>query len=226
MRWIKKIPKQLWFIRLVSWSMSLYIRFVFKTNIWQRQNWHILQTCWKERKPFIICFWHNRSMMQMCFWESDISFHMLNSPHRDGQLFAHTIGYFGLKTIAGSTSKRGTEALREILSALKKGHCVGLTPDGPRGPRFVASEGIVQIAKLSGMDIVPCASATTRRKVWNSWDRFIVALPFGRGAMVIGEPIKPPQSKEELEAVRQLVEKSLQDVTDQADALCGHAPLR
>jgi lysophospholipid acyltransferase (LPLAT)-like uncharacterized protein len=226
MRWLKNLSKQPWFIRFIAWLMARYIKFVFKTNRWSKHSWDIAEGYWRERKPFIVCFWHNRSMMQMCFWESNIPFHMLNSAHRDGQLFAHTIGYFRLRTIAGSTSKRGTQALREIISALKKGDCIGITPDGPRGPRFKVSEGVIQISKLSGVDIIPCASATTRRKVWGSWDRFILALPFGRGAIVIGEPIKPPQSKEDIAKNLSLLEKRLQQVTDQADALCGHAPLR
>lgn len=226
MRWLKNLLKQPWIISLGSWCIAHYMRLVFKTNVWTRDDWEILERYWKNQKPFIACFWHNRLLMQTYFWESSTPFHMVISAHRDGRLIAKTISHFGIKTIVGSSSRGGTQALREILAALKQGECVGITPDGPRGPRFIAREGIVQIARLANLDIVPCAYSTSRRKVWNSWDRFVFALPFGRGAMVVGEPIKPPRSKEEFEKVRQLVEKGLQDVSDRADALCGHVPLR
>ena len=225
MGWVKKISKHPGVIRGAGALLAAYVWFVFKTSRWENRN-KTAQVYWKQKTPFIVCFWHNRLMMQMCFWNRQMPCYMLNSSHRDGQICGEAVSYFGINNISGSTSKRGTEAMRSLLSILKKGGCVGITPDGPRGPRFVVSPGLIHIAWLSGVDIVPCISSTTRRKVLSSWDRFIVALPFSRGVLLVGDPIKPPASKEEFEAVRQRVEKKLQELADQADVLCGHAPLR
>ena len=80
--------------------------------------------------------------------------------------------YFGVDSIAGSTSRGGTAALRTMLKRLRAGDCVGITPDGPRGPAMRASTGIVNIARLARAPIVPITYATSRRRVLATWDRF------------------------------------------------------
>ena len=112
-----------------------------------------------------------------------------------------------------------------MLKRLEAGDCVGITPDGPRGPAMVASSGIVNLARLAGAPIVPIVFATSRRKVLNSWDRFHLALPFGRGVFVWGEPIEiaadldAPGSKQ----ARLLVETRMNEMAREADRRVGHA---
>lgn len=226
-RFFKKLLQSPFMIALISWIASRYIWLVYKTTRWEKINWQVPEAYWKECKPFIGCFWHNRLMMTTFNWAGPGTFFMLISAHRDGQLIAGTIKHFGIETIAGSSSKGGTEALRAILKVLKEGNCIGITPDGPRGPRFKVSEGIVQIAKLSGLDILPASYGTTRRKVLNTWDRFIIPLPFGRGTLLWGNPIRLPEraSKEDLEQVRQHVENELNRISTEADLLCGNQPI-
>ena len=77
-----------------------------------------------------------------------------------------------------------------MLKRLKEGDCVGITPDGPRGPAMTASIGIVNVARLARVPIVPITYATSRRRVLATWDRFHLALPFGRGVYLWGEPIE------------------------------------
>lgn len=210
-------------IRIVAWLASHYMWLVYKTTRWKKLHWEIPERYWKEGKPFIGCFWHNRLMMTTFNWAGPGTFHMLISAHRDGQLIARTVKHFGIETIAGSSSRGGTEALRAILKILKEGNCIGITPDGPRGPRFQASEGIVQIAKLSGLDILPASYATSRRKVLKTWDRFLIPFPFGRGVLVWGNPIKISEypGKEGLEAARIAVQAELNRISAYADGLCG-----
>jgi lysophospholipid acyltransferase (LPLAT)-like uncharacterized protein len=149
---------------------------------------------------------------------------MLISAHRDGQLIAKTVGHFGIHTIEGSTSKGGATALRAMLKNLKNGECIGITPDGPRGPRMRASAGVVNVAKMSGVPVIPCSFGTTSRKHINSWDRFCAAYPFSKGVFVWGEPIEVPKSAkgEELEAYQQKIEDALTHVTNESDRLTGH----
>ncbi len=147
---------------------------------------------------------------------------MLISGHRDGQLIARTVGYFGIDTIEGSSSKGGTAALRTMVRFLKLGEYVGITPDGPRGPRMRVGGAIVGMARLSGVPIIPVAYATNKRKILGSWDKFIIAKPFGRGVIVGGEPIEVAGDADEdaLEAARLDVENALTAITNEADGLC------
>src|SRR5690606_25876400 len=96
--------------------------------------------------------------------------------------------------------------------------------DGPRGPRFKARGGIIQIAKLAGCPIIPVSYSTTRRRVINSWDRFVFPFPFGKGVFIVGDPIYVPSSATEQESQEALlqVENTLTHISDHADQFCGH----
>ncbi len=212
---------------------AAYIRFVHATTRWTVVGGEAPARLWDDGRPFILAFWHGRILMMPYSWRRSVRMNMLISRHRDGDLIADTIGYFGLGTVRGSSAKPGREkdkgalpALMAIVRKLKDGECAGVTPDGPRGPRMRASEGIVAIARLSGAPIVPCAWATRRRVVLGSWDRFVVALPFTRGAFVWGEPIAvPPDARgPALDAARRAVEESLNAVTRAADERVGLSP--
>jgi hypothetical protein len=160
-------------------------------------------------------------------WNVDRPFAMLISKHADGRLIAETVSHFGIDTIAGSSSKGGSDALRAIVRALKSGTSVGVTPDGPRGPRMRASTGVVQAARLARVPLVPVSVATSRRRMLGSWDRFLLAWPFGTGAFVWGRAIEigPDAGEAEVEAARQALEEELNRVSAEADRLVGQVPV-
>lgn len=150
--------------------------------------------------------------------------HMLISAHPDGQIIADAVTYFGVDSIAGSTSRGGSAALRTMLKRLKAGDCVGITPDGPRGPAMTASTGIVNIARLAGVPILPITYATSRRRMLATWDRFHLPWPFGRGVYLWGEPIKLAEELDEagLECARCLVETRMVEMVCEAERRVGH----
>ena len=219
----KRIGKSEGLRGLLCWLGSLYIRFVYLTGRWSVVNGGPAQDLWDHGKPFILAFWHGRILMMPKSWRRAVPIHMLISQHRDGQLIARTVSHFGIDTVAGSTTRGGSAALRAMLKFLKNGECVGITPDGPKGPRMRASDGIISVAKLAGVPILPATFATSRRKLLRSWDRFAVALPFSSGVFVWGEPITVPRDADEagLDALRLKVEASLNAITRQADSQVG-----
>ena len=152
---------------------------------------------------------------------------MLISQHRDGLLIAHTVAHFGIRTAAGSTTRGGAGALRTMLKALKAGEWVGITPDGPRGPRMRASDGIVHVARMAGVPILPATFGISRGRVLGTWDRFLVAWPFARGVIVWGDPIEVARDANDadVEAARQAVEDGLNAITAEADRLSDRAPI-
>ena len=220
---IKTITRKEIVRRFLCWLGANYIRFVYATSRWQTVRGDIPKKYYNQNQPFILCFWHGRLLMMPHCWDKTKPIHVLISSHSDGQFLAKTVAHFGVKTIVGSTTRGGTAALRGILNALKAGECIGMTPDGPRGPRMRVSDGIVNIARLSGVPIVPASFGIARRKVLGSWDRFILAKPFSRGVIVWGEPITIDRDADDetQEATRRAVEEGLNAVTDEADTLCG-----
>lgn len=219
----KRIGKSERLRGLLCWLGSLYIRFVHATGSWRVVNGGHAEALWDQDKPFILAFWHGRILMMPKSWRSSVPIHMLISQHRDGQLIARTVAHFGIDTVAGSTTRGGSAALRAMLKFLKAGECVGITPDGPKGPRMRASSGIVNVARLAGVPVLPATFSARRRRLLGSWDRFAVALPFSAGVFVWGDPIVVSRdaSDGELERLRLEVEASLNAITVEADGLMG-----
>ena len=219
----KRIGKSETLRGLLCWLGSLYIRFVHATGRWQVINGEHARRLWDADRPFILAFWHGRILMMPKSWRASVPIHMLISQHRDGQLIARTVAHFGIHTVAGSTTRGGSAALRGMLKFLKSGQCVGITPDGPKGPRMRASTGIVSVARLAGVPILPATFSASRRRLLGSWDRFAVALPFSRGIFVWGEPITVARDADAqaLDRARQAVEDALNAITRDADHRLG-----
>jgi lysophospholipid acyltransferase (LPLAT)-like uncharacterized protein len=212
--------------RFVCWLISLYIRFVFATGRWRVERGDIPRRLHEAGRPFILAFWHGRLLMMPMCWDRRVPIHMLISAHRDGRIIADAVKHFGIGSIAGSSGKGGSAALRQMIRALRAGECVGITPDGPRGPAMQASDGIVATARAAAVPIVPASFGASARRVLGSWDRFQLALPFARGVFVWGEPIEigSEAGAAEMERCRALVEERLTALGDEADRLMGHHP--
>jgi lysophospholipid acyltransferase (LPLAT)-like uncharacterized protein len=121
--------------------------------------------------------------------------------------------------VPGSSSRGGASGLRQLLRLLRQGAIIGITPDGPRGPRRKAAEGVAQLAALAGVPILPCAARTSRRITLSSWDRMAIPLPFGRGVMVCGPAILVARDswREALPAISDAMNRA----ADRADMLCA-----
>lgn len=223
-RWGRRVVRSARLRRVLCWAIHLYIRFVYFTNRWAVEGAEWPQRLRQEGSSFILAFWHGRLLMIPMAWQRLAPMHMLISAHRDGRIIADSVTYFGVHSIPGSTRRGGLSALRTMLKRLEQGECVGITPDGPRGPAMRASSGIVNVARLAQVPVVPIVFATSRRKVLGSWDRFHLAMPFGHGVFLWGEPIEVEQDLDEagLERARLLVETRMNQLAAEADRRVGH----
>jgi lysophospholipid acyltransferase (LPLAT)-like uncharacterized protein len=222
-RWARRALRSTRLRAVLCWTIHLYIRLVYATNRWEVEGEEWPRRLRLERRGFILAFWHGRLLMIPMAWQRLAPMHMLISAHRDGRIIADAVTYFGVQSIPGSTRRGGSAALRRMLKQLEAGDCVGITPDGPRGPATVASTGIVNLARLAGAPIVPIVCATSRRRILNSWDRFNLALPFGRGIFLWGEPIEIVSNLEAagIEQARLLVESRMNEMAQEADRRVG-----
>ena len=221
MKPLKKILKLTTFNRTLSWLAAQYIRLVYFTGTWEVVGGGIPEGFWKKGTPFILAFWHGRILMMPFCWKTNKSIYVLMSQHRDGQFSSEVVSRFGIKTVAGSSSQGGANAFRALIKTLKNGNYVGIVPDGPRGPRMRASSGIINVARLSGAPIIPVAIGSTNGRHLSSWDKFLLARPFGRRVLVWGSPIYIDRAvlPEEEEQLRCKVEAALNYVTAEADRL-------
>jgi hypothetical protein len=208
---------------VACWLTARYIRAVRATGRWTTERSDIPERLIASGKPFLVAFWHGRLLMMSEAWPYAAPFSMVVSQHPDGQLIARTIGHLGFGSIAGSTTRGGSAVMRAMLRALADGGCVGVTPDGPQGPRMHASAGVIQAARLAGVPIVPISYAARPNRLFESWDRLMVPLPFCRGIIRWGEPIEIPRDADEatVAAKTQLLEARLNDLVKTLDASLG-----
>jgi lysophospholipid acyltransferase (LPLAT)-like uncharacterized protein len=212
---------------IVAWLAAMYLRLVYATGRWTTLGSERGRAIFDGSEPFIGCFWHGRMLMLPSFWGARRPIAMLTSGHQDGRLIARVIRHFCVAAVHGSSSRGSTTALRGMAQQIAQGSAVAVTPDGPRGPRMRAAAGIAMVAKLTGAPILPVSYSTSRGITLNSWDRFLLALPFGRGVFMVGEPIHVPRNADAatVDAARRAVEEQLNQLTLEADRLCGRPPV-
>jgi len=227
MKFHKKILKTAAARAILCWVGATYIRLVHATSRWSVTGGDIPARLWAKNTPFIVVFWHGRMLMTPYAWKRDHAIAILHSAHGDGALIGQLSAHFDGRTIVGSSSRGGARAVREVVSSLQAGVCCAITPDGPRGPRMVAQSGVVTIARLAGVPVVPLAYGSSRGRLLGSWDRFLVALPFSRGVFVWGEPIEiaADADRQEQRVALAKIETSLNDLTQEADRLTGRVPV-
>jgi hypothetical protein len=183
------------------------------------------QKFWDQGQPIIGAFWHQRLLM-MPFLPRRGRVGMLISQHRDGEFIARAVKSFGVDGIRGSTTRGGLSALRGMIRFLHTGANIAITPDGPQGPKHIVQIGVAELARQTGAPIVPVTYSASRKKVFKSWDNFILPLPFCRVAYVWGEPLFIPRDigKDGLEESRLLLQERLRRITEEADQLFWKKP--
>ncbi|HHS48957.1 MAG TPA: DUF374 domain-containing protein [Desulfurella acetivorans] len=139
--------------------------------------------------PIIYAFWHE-SILFLPFVYLGNNLNVLISTHKDGKLASDVIRYFKMGTIGGSVNRNPKKAFLEMLRLIKNKGCdIGITPDGPKGPRRKAKLGVLELAYFSGYPIVPIAFRPSNAWRLNSWDRFAIPKPFSVVTFIYKEPI-------------------------------------
>jgi lysophospholipid acyltransferase (LPLAT)-like uncharacterized protein len=176
----------------------------------------------RARGRYILAFWHARfPMMPWAYPDGRIV--VLVSRHRDAEVLVRTLRGFGLTFARGSTTEGGAAGLRAVLRCVEDGYDVGVAPDGPRGPRRRVQPGVVLVARLSGLPIIPVGFSATPARRLRSWDRTVLPRPFARGVFVYGQPLTVPRRADARaqEEARLALEEEMDRVTDRADTLSG-----
>jgi len=210
-----------WYQRLGSWVVFMLVQGVSAT----------LRCTWSDRSgyfdngvpgPAIYCVWHNRLALCLLPYYGYVKkrnqtpgLAALVSASKDGGFLASILECFRVEPVRGSSSRRGPQALLELTSWAERGYDLAITPDGPRGPRYVVQEGAIALAQVTGFPIIPASYSLGWKIQVRSWDRFQVPLPFSRCDLVLGKPIWVPRegSDAEREALRQELERALKEIS-------------
>jgi lysophospholipid acyltransferase (LPLAT)-like uncharacterized protein len=173
-------------------------------------------------RPVLYTAWHCHLLFPL-FYAQNYSAQLppvvlMASPSHDGEFIAAVARGLGFTVCLGSRRKGGVQALKLMSDYHRQGYSCGLIADGSRGPARVAQNGPLYLARITGAPIVPLAVAASRRKIFQTWDRFVLPLPFSRLALLVGEPllVGPAARGPALEALRQELEDRLNKLFQQA----------
>ena len=205
-----------WFQRLAAWLVFASVRVVSATL---RYRWHDHRETGVSG-PVIYATWHNRLALCLIAYEHERKNHpgvgmaAMVSASKDGALLSSILERFGVQPVRGSSSRRGPQALLELTTWAERGYDLAITPDGPRGPRYVVQEGVMSLAQVTGLPIVPFSFSARWKIQARSWDRFQIPIPFSRCDMVVGKPLQVPReaNEAERESLRQELERTMQEM--------------
>ncbi len=155
--------------------------------------------------PVVAVLWHQMVIPGVAFFR-DMGIVIMVSRSRDGEMIARAAERLGFLTVRGSSSRGGSEALHELLGAVRRGRKTAITVDGPRGPAREAKGGAVAAARCTGAPVLPIACRARPAVYAGSWDRTMIPLPFARVAVAIGDPIVVPEDIPEEECERYRIE--------------------
>lgn len=135
------------------------------------------------------------------------------SRSKDGEIIARAAEIMGLKTVRGSITRGGASATLELIDRIKAGDNGAITVDGPKGPKQVVKKGIIEIARITGVPIVPIIwySPSKGYIKLKTWDEFRFPLFCRKMVMHYGEPIfvKSDADADEIERKRQQLQDAM-----------------
>ena len=186
--------------RKVVWSSrfgATFITAIARTWRFRSVNEEAYRAERNAGKPVVLALWHGE-MLPLLYYHRNRQIAVLVSEHGDGEIIARILASFGFRLVRGSSSRGAARALIAVDRELEAGFDVGITPDGPRGPRHSVAPGALLAAHRAGVRIVPLAASASAFWQLGSWDRFMIPKPFARVTIAYGDPlpVDAPSSRE------------------------------
>jgi lysophospholipid acyltransferase (LPLAT)-like uncharacterized protein len=178
--------------RYLGAAIAAMIRFLGATVRFRFHGAEQIRERERERRRFILAFWHRHLLMMRYAYRGD---HMtvMMSRSRDGELMAQSMFRLGIHSVRGSSSRGAAVSLKELIRAARGGSDIAFTPDGPRGPARTVQSGVVFAAQATGMPVIPVAIESSRAWEAPSWDRLLVPWPGARVEVVYGPALEVPR---------------------------------
>ena len=203
----------------LSWIAAIIVAGLMMTVRWRTENPAGLRALLSDHDGFILVFWHEHILSMPWLWPRRHAMTALQSPHPDGRMLAHTVNHLGVRTVWGSSNRNALSGLRGLKRVLDQGRIATITPDGPRGPARTMAEGLPLMARLSGAPVLLIGLSCKPAIRLNSWDRALLPLPFGRGAIVWDE-VRYPEGADLSEVAAEWAAR-LTAVEAEADRITG-----
>ena len=180
---------------LLLWLLHRTVRWKYVTAQGEQNPW-----C-QTSSPVVMAFWHRYQLMLPFLYRQrrkrgGKGMFALISRHGDGRIIAEAVRWIGIGSVAGSSTRGGSQAAKQLVERVQAGFDACVTPDGPKGPIYKSKEGVLRISQQANARLLPCTYAVESKWEVNSWDRMVIPKPFTRGIYYVGEEIPVPESRD------------------------------
>ncbi len=146
----------------------------------------------RQGQPVMFVFWHGQ-LLPLVHYHRQEGIVVLVSEHDDGEYITRVIQRYGFGAVRGSSTRGGTKGLRALVRAAREGKDLGVTPDGPRGPRGVFKPGALLAAQMADLPVIPLSVRASSGWRFRSWDGFLMPKPFSKITLEYHEPVRVPR---------------------------------
>jgi len=223
MRILKRFSKTKYGQKSIGFLFYLITKFICFSIRWKCYDEDQKSNVINNKDQYIFCCWHNRLFLGPHLLPRNRIINALQSSHSDGMITSIAFKYLGMNVILGSSMKGGMQAFRKMVKCIKNGESIAITPDGPKGPKETVKEGVIKLAQITGIPIVPLVWSTKKFKIIDSWDNFVIPFPFSKGIYTFGKPIYVDKkiSENNFEIVRLEVESEIKRLTKLVNYKCN-----
>jgi lysophospholipid acyltransferase (LPLAT)-like uncharacterized protein len=223
MRILKRFSKTKYGQKSIGFLFYLITKFTCFSIRWKCYHEDQKSNIFNNKNQYIFCCWHNRLFLGPHLLPRNRIINALQSSHSDGMITSIAFKYLGMNVILGSSMKGGMQAFRKMVKCIKNGESIAITPDGPKGPKETVKEGVIKLAQITGIPIIPLVWSTKKFKLIDSWDNFVIPFPFSRGIYTFGKPIYVDKkiSENNFEILRLEVESEIKRLTKLVNYKCN-----
>jgi lysophospholipid acyltransferase (LPLAT)-like uncharacterized protein len=170
-------------------------------------------------EPGIIAIYHGRFGGMAHFYKDKGKVTGLVSLHRDGELLARFGKALGYNVVRGSATYKAVEGALQLVHAAKAGQSPCITVDGPKGPIYKVKPGVIRLAEITGLPIIPFVAMCRVGLTLRNWDRMTGGYWGTPFVYVIGDPINVPKdaSKDKREELRLQLEADMDRLREFSD---------
>ena len=215
MRIIKRFSKTNIGQKIIGFLFYSITNLMSRSIRWEYLVDNKISNIFNSDEKYIFCCWHNRLFLGPHLLPRNRIINALQSSHSDGMVTSVAFKHLGMNVILGSSKKGGMQAFRKMVKCIQLGESVAITPDGPKGPKEKVKDGIIKLAQITNSPIIPLVWSTKKFKIINSWDNFVIPMPFSKGVYSFGKPIyiKKKINENELAMCKQKLELELKRLT-------------
>ena len=200
--------------------LSFIVNLVTKTYRITIINDEQMKSLTQKNQNFISAFWHGRMLIPW-YIHRTYKISALVSKSKDGDILTKLLNTWNYDVVRGSSHIGGKEALMIMSEKIDAGYSVAITPDGPTGPLNKMKPGAVVLAHRKSVPLFLIGTASSKKFVFKSWDRFQVPKPFSKVAVVISDAviIDKNKSREEISELIKVCENKLMELQKEAESI-------